>query len=64
MINLHFGVFHSACHAISYIILLCFDNSGRYKCKLVAFTINLPVEMEGFLRARTHQPEYGMSELV
>lgn len=58
-INLHFGVLHSACHAISYIISLCFDNSGRYKCKLVGFAINLR-----FLRARTHQPECGMSELV
>lgn len=49
---------------VSYIILLCFDNSARYKCKLVAFAMNLPAEAEGFLRARTHQPECGMSELV
>lgn len=63
-INLHFGLFHSVCHAISYNILLCVDILGRYKCKPVAFTSNLPVETEGFLRARTHQPEYGMSELV
>lgn len=46
-INLNFSVFHSACRAMSYIVLLCFDNSWRYKCKLVAFAINLPVGTEG-----------------
>ena len=50
--------------AISHIILVCFDNFGRYKYKLVAFAINLPVESEQLLRARTQQPECVMSELV
>lgn len=61
-INLNFSVFHSASHAMSYIVLLCFDNSWRYKCKLVAFALNLPVG-DGRISG-THRPDRGLSELA
>lgn len=49
---------------MSYIVRRCFDNSWRYKRKLVAFATNLPDGAEGSPRARTQQPDRGMSELA